>query len=407
MASSSAAGSDRAAKLRRLNALRRTCPHLTASALAGVLNEIEEQGLPDLHNRWNVAEAADAELQMHDSYGPLIFDQTLKCIDDTNMEITMVNPLSLLSAAYTCAPYYDLLNKTAAKHNNMLSIILYFDEVVPGDPIGYANRRKVWVSYLSFKEFGPRVLSNERVWLPVLELRTSMACKLASGISQVCKFILRAMLLNPICDVRNLGILLKSSAGDSLRLRLKLAYILQDGAAHKAIFCLKGDKGTRFCVLCKNCFAVDSDEVDDDGELLFRSDKVFEHQCKFATTNELKGTLERLQGRHAQLQNGEIKKKEFHAWEKAAGFNFEPHGLVFDRDLGAVLDPTSHYLHDWMHCIFVVGIFNTVVYLLLKAVKEASGKPLLFFYNTLYEFVGLWKLPSDKSGDLKQCFTSK
>ena len=142
MASSSAAGSDRAAKLRRLNALRRTCPHLTASALAGVLNEIEEQGLPDLHSRWNVAEAADAELQMHDSYAPLIFDQTLKCIDDTNMEITMVNPLSLLSAAYTCAPYYDLLNKTAAKHNNMLSIILYFDEVVPGDPIGYANRRK-------------------------------------------------------------------------------------------------------------------------------------------------------------------------------------------------------------------------------------------------------------------------
>ena len=53
-----------------------------------MLNEIEEQGLPDLHSRWNVAEAADAELQMHDSYGPLIFGQTLKCIDDTNMEIT-------------------------------------------------------------------------------------------------------------------------------------------------------------------------------------------------------------------------------------------------------------------------------------------------------------------------------
>ncbi len=57
-----------------------------------------------------------------------------------------------------------------------------------------------------------------------------------------------------------------------------------------------------------------------------------------------------------------------------------------------------------MHCIFVVGVFNTVTYLLLSAVKQESGKSLQFFYNTLYDFMDLWKLPSDKSGDLKQCF---
>ena len=45
---------ERRAKLCKLNHFRRTMPHLSASALEAVLKSVKEDGLPDMHSRYNM-----------------------------------------------------------------------------------------------------------------------------------------------------------------------------------------------------------------------------------------------------------------------------------------------------------------------------------------------------------------
>lgn len=407
-----ASGSNsRSTKLKTLNELRRKCPHITASALSEVLSEIADTGLPELYGRGHIAEAAEQELSLHDSYGPLLSSHAAKAKDcsEDNIEIITVNPLSMLQAVFgQGGSYHKLLTATVAIHA-VLSAIVYFDEVVPGDPLGYANRRKIWVCYLAFKEFGARILSNEAVWLPLLELRTSVTATLSGGISQVCKIILRSIFLNPACDAVNLGIQLKGPADDQIRFRIHLAYLLQDGAAHKYVFNTKGDAGTKMCLLCRNLVATSSDIFDDEGEMLCKPSLTYEHEMDMADDNDIAGTIARLKSKHDDHLARKLNATQFSAWEKACGLNFEPDGLMWDPDLMmTILSPTKHYVHDWMHTMFVTGVFQTVMWLMMVAIKDAFSQfSMKKLFDAWHDYLGLWTQPCDKSGDMQSNFTQQ
>ena len=63
---------DRATKLRKLDARRRRLPHVTASALSAVYEDIAEHGLPDLTSRNNIAQASTDIVLTDTPYGPLM-----------------------------------------------------------------------------------------------------------------------------------------------------------------------------------------------------------------------------------------------------------------------------------------------------------------------------------------------
>ena len=60
---------DRPAKLRRLGEFRRQVPHVSASALASIMKEIDEHGIPELGGRDNIREARDVVTKIHTPYG--------------------------------------------------------------------------------------------------------------------------------------------------------------------------------------------------------------------------------------------------------------------------------------------------------------------------------------------------
>ncbi len=404
--SSSKACSDaRLPKLRKLNELRRRCPHMTASAMSALLHHVEAEGVPELHGRSHVGEASEAELAQHTAYGPLLEDLPCKCNDGSEALITVVNVLTLLQALYgQGGAYSDLLELTCARFA-VLNMIMYYDEIVPGDPLGYANKRKFWVCYISFREFGARILANEAVWLPVLTLRTAMTKPLCAGISQVCKKLLLLTFANTHCDVQHAGLYLKASDGHTIRVCIKLGALVQDGAAHKMIFCLKGDAGTKFCALCRNLVALESDILDEDGEPLLVCSVVFANECDFADDNDVFGSVDRLEAKKAELRT----KNEFAKWQQAAGLNYEPEGLLACHALRPILNPTVQYMHDWMHTLFVTGVFQRVVFLVIAALASAFNKTVKDIYKQLLTYVYLWRLPADKGGkarskELAECF---
>ena len=73
-------------------------------------------------------------------------------------------------------------------------LIYYADEVVLGNPLSNENRRKVWVVYFSFLEFGAIILPQERAWLTAFVQRSQELSNASAGISQAFATCLKLLL---------------------------------------------------------------------------------------------------------------------------------------------------------------------------------------------------------------------
>ena len=264
------------------------------------------------------------------------------------------------------------------------NLILYSDEVVPGVALSNHNRRKVWVIYLSFLEFGPITLQNEHAWLPILAYRSmEMKTNISSGISQMFAILLKLI----FCGAHSLlysGVVLEHN-NQLRRLFAKLGMFLQDGGAHKLVFNCKGDAGTRFCMECRNLVATETRLATDAGAWLFKCSLIHEHDMDFATDDDVKGSVARLAMDFGILNNGMFKLKE-----QAIGFKHEPHGLLLDQELLDIVHPISQFCHDWMHGMLVHGVFNTVLLLLLNAAHVAGARTI---WTQLERYLSTWSWP--------------
>lgn len=405
MASSSSSSRD--TKLRKLDDMRRKLPHMTASAMSALLHEVSQHGIPELHSKKQLAEATQRQISDHNAYGPLLSKSILVDKQGAGAELLMINPLSLMQGAFgQGGSYTELVMDTLRKHpctpDKPWRLALYTDEVVPGNVISHDNRRKEWVGYSSFLEFGQLRLSMEEAWLPTLVQRTSKVEQCSAGISQVFGEVIKLWFCNPAANISAGGLVLKHPDGSQYRLWIELGMILQDGGAHKHVFHMKGDGGTKFCILCRNLFAIATDAVDEDtGEPLVKAGLVFEEEMDFATDADIRGTLTRLANNKAVMPS-----PNFAIWEKAVGLNYEQHGMLLNPSLESVVKPVSHYCHDWMHCMLVGGVFQTITYLMLfslKAVKFLGGK----VYQDIFNYIVLWSLPASRhTGMLQEIFNT-
>jgi hypothetical protein len=239
---SASSSSDRPSKLRKLNEFRRHLPHVSASALAAVLEEIAKHGVPELHhNRRQLWEATTSEMTMDTPYGTLLTHMDLVTKTGRSLNVCAVNRLALLwkavqqGGSFTSLLYSTLLDKPST-YEEPWSLIAYADEVVPGNQLSHDNRRKMWVIYISWLEFGAQALQKEESWLCVFSGRSINVNKAAAGISQVFGSMLKMFFGSLGFNIRTGGIVLQDNENKSIRFFSKLGMILQDGGAHKLIW---------------------------------------------------------------------------------------------------------------------------------------------------------------------------
>jgi len=89
-----------------------------------------------------------------------------------NREMVAINPFAYLYSAFreNCGFFEMLKAKLLAKLSTALApwrLVIYSDEVVPGNQLSVHNARKVWVIYFSFLELHPH-LENENAWCPIV-----------------------------------------------------------------------------------------------------------------------------------------------------------------------------------------------------------------------------------------------
>jgi len=381
----SEASSSRPHKLQKLDELKRKHPFVTQSALSSLVSEFKKEGLPQLSSRKHQSEAKKLA-SSGEAYGPLIRKVSLSCCDGESISLEVVNYLTFLALAFQSggALYEGLCKAFAAgcSYDQPFKLLLYSDEIVPGNPLGHTLSRKVWVFYASIVELGGSNLQKEIAWQCLCICRSSLVSKLQAGVSQIFAAILKIIFcgdFNP-----SVGLTLKGPDGQHQKLFLSFGGMLQDGAANKFAWSIKGDAGSRFCILCKNLFAKTS-LIMQDGEEILTSSMHKAHGLKFASNQDIKSSIARLQRKKL-----EYTAEAFKDWEQACGFVYQEKSLLLDPDLQHVLNPANNFVHDWMHAILANGIMATILTLLLKTLEESKEFDA---HDTFGNYLQKWTFP--------------
>ena len=64
--------------------------------------------------------------------------------------------------------------------------------------------------------------------------------------------------------------------------------------------------------------------------------------------------------------------------------------MLNDESLGPHLSVEKQFMHDWMHMIFVAGVWNLVILFVSQAVQESIGGNI---YTLIKGYLQLWSWP--------------
>ena len=113
-------------------------------------------------------------------------------------------------------------------------LLLYYDEIVPGNPLKPDDKRKVVVIYCSWLELD-HLLYADRAWLTLGVIRSSIVKSVRGGISSVIRALLSELLAGA-CSLSSAGAVLPSGGLFFCKYHL----FISDEAAGKAVWCTKG-----------------------------------------------------------------------------------------------------------------------------------------------------------------------
>ena len=83
-----------------------------------------------------------------------------------------------------------------------------------------------------------------------------------------------------------------------------------------------------------------------------------------------------------------MSKAAFKELEKALGFTYAPESILFDDFLRPKVTPPSFAVYDWMHVVFVGGIFNNHMGQFMWATRGTS-----FTYGHVHAYLKMWSWP--------------
>ena len=346
MASSS---SSRATKLQKIDSLRRSCPYVSQAALEALLKKVKEEGVPEVSHSKAMKEATRHYLSSMDAYGKLLMQVQVVTVDGNTKPIWIANALSLLAGAYRqggawAAMLQRVHGQRPSSYTTPWRLLLYADEVVPGNSLAHRQERKTHAIYASFAEFHS-LLSCEDAWFIVAMLRSPEVADIQASIGQVFAKILESIFCSPVADPRT-GLCLPhlSDSAQDLKLFFTMGGWLQDGLSMKLTFSTKGGSGDKFCMLRNNIRAMpmDSDTSEVSEEDILGSTVSQLAACELATDREVLDAFQACKAKAATMS-----KDNFTIHQQAAGISFNAHCLLLNQ---ARTTPSGNSKTNSMQC---------------------------------------------------------
>ena len=163
---------------------------ISQAALAEILTAVRDSGeLPQATSKATVKRRRDNGISVDTPYGPLVHMKTLVSKDGSALDVPFANPAAWLYHTSRNCPRMMSLFNSASKHANHINqpwrLMLYCDEVSPGNQLKVHNRRKLQCVYYSVQEFGGYELTQEYAWSVLTCIRTDLVNKLQDGMSPI------------------------------------------------------------------------------------------------------------------------------------------------------------------------------------------------------------------------------
>ena len=143
-------------------------------------------------SRSNLKRQREEAFDIGTTYGPLLRQWNLTGQKGQTIAVDYLHPAAMLShVVANCEGFSRILKKLLEERRPSpgapFTLVLYCDEVTPGNQLKRDNRRKVQAVYWSILELGPKLLSNEYSWFFLTLVRTSTIDMLADGMTQLAK----------------------------------------------------------------------------------------------------------------------------------------------------------------------------------------------------------------------------
>ena len=162
---------------------------ISQAGIAEVLQAVAETGkVPTAASKSTVKRRRDAAVDLETPYGKLLRHFDLPLEDGQVVSLPYCNPAAFLYHSSRNFPRMQSLLDTAQRNkpNSMASkwqLILYMDEVSPGNQLKVTNRRKLQAIYYAIKQYGGLQLTQEHAWTVLTAVRTETVNKIRGGMS--------------------------------------------------------------------------------------------------------------------------------------------------------------------------------------------------------------------------------
>ena len=351
-------------------ALRSKLRFVSQSAIASVIDMSRKEPLPDIHGRRDIRKARDVSVKVVTPYGPI--HQEITVADGYVMEIQ--HPMAMMYLACKESRRFSDLMLWAFEQKQPTAaapwgIVLYSDEINPGNQLAYQHSRKAWGFYWTFEEFGP-FTSDEDIWFEVAVVRTSECHRLPGGVCRLVKnLLLKAFFDKDGHHFELSGARFVLHDNSDVLVFASLAEFLADADALPHMFGCKTSAGLKCCTLCLNVFNGLTPR-----DVVARTAGAVYHSCsdstKFvlATPGWYDSVVNRLRAQVALINKG-----EFEELEIKLGWIHNPEGVMFDDRCRVLCYPCNVLRYDWCHNFFVNGAFNSQAGLLVHEL-HSSGK---------------------------------
>jgi hypothetical protein len=397
----------RAATAATLARIRQQVPYCSASALTALVNIIQSEDMPELHrniDRNLVREGRDAVCTELTPYGRIHHESQIQMTNGEYVDVEIQNPFAMLYKVCRCSESFSqMLLRSLQAHPNSLNtpwgLILYSDEITPGNQLLALNTRKCWAFYWSLHEFGPSVLSDEEAWFEILLYRTVKTKEVLGGMSAMFATVIKQFFNNDAHNMQTSGISLLLPNGVHVRLFVELRYKVADEAALHFAWGSKGSSGLKPCFKCENMFnskyATGPNSrliIESDTSNWAVTDKCIDPSRFVTTTKEaILATID-----HLASSKATISKTAFEDKCTNLGWNLVPNGVLQDPVCREIVDPVTQTAFDHQHVFMVSGIFSIHIGLFNEFLRTMH--PFKVTYAVLYDYCADWIWPARLKG---------
>ena len=198
-------------------------PHVSQSALASLLAIAQREKLPEVKYRQEVRDAKDLAAKITTSYGPLHQRTPVLTKSGKYVDVEIAHPFAMLQhVCKVSESFANCLARTLAIVPNNLgnpwNLIIYTDEVTPGNQLAYRNARKFHAVYFSVMEFGPDILCHEQAWFTWAIVESTTVDEIQGGLAGLYNAVLKSFFDPSSHDIRSAGIHLVMPDGAILHL---------------------------------------------------------------------------------------------------------------------------------------------------------------------------------------------